>query len=209
MADGPATTDKELLDAWREGDTRAGEILLERHLMEVYRFFQSQLRQSGLGADPEDLAQRTFEACVTGRDRVHTDFRGYLFGIARHELRREWQRRRARGEVITPSMAGVLDGRTSPSGVVARSQERQAFLRAIDDLPAEHAAVLLRFYWEDRSIQEIAHELGIAVGTVKSRLFRGKAQVRDRLLELDMPSDLRTATERRLVSRKILTEDSE
>jgi RNA polymerase sigma-70 factor (ECF subfamily) len=209
MADAPATTDKELLDAWREGDTKAGEVLLERHLMAVYRFFQSQLGQSGLGADPEDLAQRTFEACVTGRDRVHTDFRAYLFGIARHELRREWHRRRTRGEVITPSMAGVFDGRTSPSGAVARSQERETFLRAIDDLPAEHAAVLLRFYWEDRSIQEIAHELGIAIGTVKSRLFRGKALVRDRLLALEMPPDVRMATERRLVSRKILAEDDE
>lgn len=191
-------TDLELLEAWRAGESRAGDELVGRYVDPVVRYFQSHLRDSPRGTEPRDLAQRTFEACIAGRDRVHTDFRGYLFGIARHELMREWKRRRVGGDVVSPSEAGLRYDGTSPSRAVARVDEQRLLLELLQTLPVEYSAVLVRFFWEEHAIAEIARDLGIAPGTVKSRLHRGKALLKEKLLETALPADVRESTARRL-----------
>lgn len=183
--------DGALLDAWRSGDKAAGEELFRRHFVAVYRFFAKNLRASGRAADAEDLTQRSFEACVTGRDRVRGDFRGYLFGVARRQLFGELKQRHVRGATVTPSDAGIRDVHTSPSGAVARLDEQKIFVVALEGLPTEFRAVIERFYWEEQPITAIAKELGVAPGTVKSRLFRGKALLRERLEQLRAPSEVR------------------
>ena len=190
--------DSSLLDAWREGDAHAGNELLRRHFVAVYRFFSANLSQAGRDVDPEDLTQRTFEACITRRDAVQTDFRAYMFGVARRLLYLEWKRRRGSGDVITPSAAEVRDVRTSPSLAIARLDEQKVFLKALERLPAEFRAVLERFYWEERPIAEIATELGIALGTVKSRLFRGKAMLREELMNSQAPAAVLESAVQRL-----------
>lgn len=194
MAASETKSDVELLEAWRSGDAHSGDDLLRRHFVSVYRFFDANLGGAGVGADAEDLTQKTFEACIAGRDRVRTDFRAYLFGIARRQLMREWERRRSRGDQVTPSQAGIRDVRTSPSAAVARLDQQQLFVRALELLPLEFKAVLERFYWEDKTIPEIEVDLGIAKGTVKSRLFRGKAMLKERLTRLGVPTALRDST---------------
>jgi RNA polymerase sigma factor (sigma-70 family) len=182
--------DEALLEAWRAGDKDAGDELLRRHFVGVYRFFSKNLPDSGRGADPEDLTQRTFEACVSGRDRVYGDFRGYVFGVARRQLYLEFKRRRSQGDVISPSEAGIRDVHTSPSAAVARLDEQKIFLVALGQLPPEFRGVIERFYWEERPIVEIAEELGIPPGTVKSRLFRAKALLREQLEQLRAPPEV-------------------
>jgi RNA polymerase sigma-70 factor (ECF subfamily) len=181
--------DEELLAAWRAGESGAGDELLRRHFAAVYRFFAANVAESGRGLDPEDLTQRTFEACITNQDRIHSDFRGYLFGIARRQLYLEWKRRSERGEVVSPSAAHVHDVHTSPSAAVARLDEQRLFLRALARVPPEFRTVLDRFYWAEQPIATIAAELGIAVGTVKSRLFRGKGMLRDALVRAGKGGD--------------------
>ena len=179
-----------MLDAWRSGDKAAGEELFRRHFVAVYRYFLKNLRNTGRGPDAEDLTQRTFEACVTGRDRVQGDFRGYLFGIARRQMFLEFKQRQTRGDIVAPSEAGIRDVHTSPSGAVARLDEQKIFLVALEGLPTEFRSVIERFYWEEQPITVIAQELGVATGTVKSRLFRGKALLRERLEQLRAPAEV-------------------
>jgi len=207
LGDTGEATDLELLETWRAGDTAAGDELLKRHFASVVRYFESHLHDPMRGTEPRDLAQRTFEACIAGRDRVQTDFRGYLFGIARHELIREWKRRRDSDPLITPSEAGVPHPGTSPSRAVARVDEQRLLLEVLDRLPLEYSAVLVRFFWEERTIAEIAGDLGIAPGTVKSRLHRGKALLKEHLLETALPPDLRESATSRLEARAL--EDDE
>lgn len=66
--------DVALLQAWREGDGHAGDALVTRHYKSVLRFFELRTRAA------EDLTQRTFLACVEGRDRIQlaNGFRAYL-----------------------------------------------------------------------------------------------------------------------------------
>lgn len=179
--------DGALLEAWRAGDRDAGDDLLRRHFLGVFRYFSAHP-----GVDAEELTQRTFEACIAARDRVRDQFVAYLFGIARNQLLREWERKGYRGDPISPSNVSLRDLRTSPSMRVAKLDEQMLFARGLASLPREFASVLELFFWEDRSIQEIADRLGIAPGTVKSRLFRGKALLRTWLDEGAQKADLRT-----------------
>jgi len=184
-------TDVELLVAWRAGDKNAGNALLQRHFVSVYRYFEA-----NVGDDVEDLTQRTFEACIAARDRLRDDasFRAYLFGIARKQLLRHFERGYPKGTTVSPSQVPIRDVRTSPSGAVARLDHQQLLLRGLAEIPLEFKSVLELFYWEDKKIPEVAEELGIAIGTVKSRLFRGKALLKELVKTTDAPPDLRNST---------------
>jgi RNA polymerase sigma-70 factor (sigma-E family) len=86
----------------------------------------------------------------------------------------KWGRRRSSGErpaPISPDAVAALD--TSDDVAVA-----DGVRRALATLPLEQRAVLVLRYYEDRSEDDIAHLLGIAPGTVKSRASRGLAALR-------------------------------
>ena len=63
--------------------------------------------------------------------------------------------------------------------------------------------MLERFYWEERPIAEIAIELGVALGTVKSRLFRGKAMLREELMNSQAPAAVLESAVQRLDALEI------
>jgi RNA polymerase sigma factor (sigma-70 family) len=76
----------------------------------------------------------------------------------------------------------------SPSRLFAFAQERRILLRALFQLPPEFRKVLTLLYWDGCSVEDIAEELDIPVGTVKSRLARGRAALKEQLLTMKLPS---------------------
>lgn len=201
MGDASQTEDAALLDAWRGGDRDAGEQLLVRHFSTVFRYFRARLPASAV-EDAEDLTQRTFEACVAGRERVHSDIRAYIFGVARRQLLREWKRRRVRGEAITPSQAELEAQQPGPSSAMRAADSWQVLSDAMSRMPVEFASVLERFYLESQTIEQIANELEIAKGTVKSRLFRGKAMLRKAIEAVESRPKIRETSFAHLDSRE-------
>ena len=110
---GPMRSDAELLAAWRAGDAPAGNELVRRHFMAVYRFFVNKVSH-----DVDDLIQRTFLACVEGRDRFRADssLKAYILGIARNQLLMHLRQRQRRENPIAPSDLVVADVLGSPVG---------------------------------------------------------------------------------------------
>ncbi len=174
----PAPSDYELLAAWRGGDDEAGNLLVQRHVATLYRFFANKVNEG-----MEDLAQRTLLACVEARDRVDQDrsFRAYLLGIARNLLLRHYRHamRDARAERLQKASVEEIVG--SPSRDLAVKQERKLLLRALRQLPVDAQVVLELYYWEAMTIAEIAVVLQSPEGTIKSRLSRGKAVLREKI----------------------------
>ena len=187
MAD--ATDDAELLAAWRDGDRSAGDELVRRHVDAVRRFATAYSPQ-----DAEELTQRTFAACVEGRDRIRdgTSVRAYLLGTARRLLMKSWDAKKKRA-VTTPSRIGLASPGTTPTQRLRREDERRLFGQALANLAEEFRETVQRFYLDEQPIKEIADELGIAVGTVKSRLSRGREQLRQQILALAAPDDQRNS----------------
>ena len=177
----PQPTDRELLEAWRAGDRSAGERLIRRHFADVHAYFTRRAARLHPGLEPGELAQRTFAAMVAARDRFDGEFRPYLFGIARIQLRRAYAELVARADQVTPSKLGLSDPRSSISRIFARRQEVARIAAAIAQLPEEFRSVLEAYYVKGRSIDAISVALGIPKGTVKSRLSRGRGHLRRRL----------------------------
>jgi len=85
-----------------------------------------------------------------------------------------WWRRRWRGEVPTERLPEHAAG-----DAFASSDRRDALRTALEKLPKRQRAIVVLRYHEDMSETQVAHALGISVGTVKSQASRALAKLRD------------------------------
>ncbi|NVB41250.1 sigma-70 family RNA polymerase sigma factor [Pseudenhygromyxa sp. WMMC2535] len=173
MTDPAELDDTACLEAWRAGDRAAGQQLFARYYEPVARFFANKV-----GDASADLIQRTFLACVEGmtRFRAEGSFRSYLFAIAYRQLCRHYRDRNGDRIDLQTISACALD--PSASGILVEREELRLFLAGLREIPLELQVVLELHYWEQCSVAEIAMSLEIPEGTVKSRLRRGREQLR-------------------------------
>jgi RNA polymerase sigma-70 factor (ECF subfamily) len=183
--------ERQLLTAWRAGDCSKGQALFERYFDCMYRFFSTKVD----GADVADLVQRTFLACVEASDsfRGEASVRSFFFGIARNQLRR-YYRTRSRSLDLDFGVSSVADLAPSPSSALARGQRAQLLAEALRHIPVDLQIALELRYVEGLRGPELASALAIPEGTVRSRLRRGLAAVRERVETLSQsPEECRRA----------------
>lgn len=166
--------DQTLLDAWRAGDTSAGDRLFVRHFPVVDRFFRHKVS----AGDIEDLTQRTFMICVERPDGFQglSSFRTYLLGIA-HNLLREHYRASARGRWEEVDGVSVVDLGAGPSTLIGAREEQRLLLEALRSVPLECQVVLELHFWERMSGSQIAEVLGVGENTARTRLRRARLRV--------------------------------
>jgi RNA polymerase sigma-70 factor (ECF subfamily) len=151
--------------------------LLEAYIPGLRRFAQALLRGDRERAD--DLVQDTLERALSSwrRRRVEGELRGWLYTILYNRFLsdREREKRRsayhALAEIIEDELPGVEGGQHS-------ALEYRDFLRAFATLPEEQRSVLLLIGVEDLSYEEATRVLGVPIGTVMSRLSRGRERLR-------------------------------
>lgn len=170
--------DLKLLDRWCGGDEAAGNALFKRHFAAVYRFLEHKV-----DGDADEVVQDTFLACVRARDRFRrqSTFRTYLFAIARHTLYAHLRRRSSHGTTIDFDEISIATITTSARGKLARGQDRTRLLTALRDLPVEQQLILELHYWEGLDGDQLAEVFDVAEATTRSRLFRARAALRERL----------------------------
>ncbi len=173
--------DLELLEAWRGGDRHAGEQLFERHFDAVARFFRNKVN-SGI----DDLIQRTFLACVEGKDRFRGEasFRTFLFAVAHNVLGKHYRSKRRHGDRIDFGVTSVHDLAPSPSVVIAKHHEHRVLLQALRRIPLEHQIVLELYYWERQTAAEVAQVLDVPEGTARTRIRRAKQLLEEQMKRL-------------------------
>lgn len=174
-------SDIELLEAWRAGDRSAGSTLFERHFDSICRFFANKVDR-----DVDDLVQKTFIACVEGKERFrgHSSFRTYLFGVAHNVLRSTLRTRKRESDRLDFGVTSVFDLGLSPTRLLATGGEQMLMLQALRRIPVEHQLVLELYYWEDLEASELAEVLELPEGTVRSRIRRAKQLLEEQLRAL-------------------------
>ncbi|MCH9688428.1 MAG: sigma-70 family RNA polymerase sigma factor [Deltaproteobacteria bacterium] len=180
--------DAALLARWRDGDREAGAALFRRHYDVVVRFFVNKV-----SADEQpDLIQRTFLACVEGRERVRGGdrFRNYLLGIAFRQLYKHYDRRRGERARLDFGTVSVADLDPSPSQVAASQDEQRLLLAALRQIPVEYQVALELVYWEGYSAARLAEVLEVPLGTAKTRIRRGRQLVEAELKVLATSASL-------------------
>ncbi len=173
----PAAADRaeerDWIDRARTGDTAAFRRLVERYSDRAYGLA---LRMLGSPSDAEEVAQDGFLRAwrALPRFRGESTFSTWLYRIVvRRALDRSatLKTRRARE---APLEAADAEAPVSGSPTVP-SVRLDRLLRSLSD--AQRAAVLL-YYYEDRSVEEVARALGLPVGTVKTHLHRARSFLR-------------------------------
>lgn len=174
-----ASVDDELtlLDRWRAGDATAGRDLFRRHFADIYRFFEHKV-----GADADDLSQRTFAACVASRDRfrAQSSFRTYLFAIARNELY-TYLRKLPRAEHVDFEETSIAELVTSIGSRLDRARAIEQLRGVLRELPAEQQVLLELHYWHDLDAGALAEVFEVPPGTIRVRLTRARAALRSRM----------------------------
>ncbi|SPF42322.1 RNA polymerase, sigma-24 subunit, RpoE [Candidatus Sulfotelmatobacter kueseliae] len=149
-------------------------------------------------ADAADTTQDVFLKVFRGMKHFHgeSSLKTWIYRIALHEAanrRRWWFRHKARETSIEPSepeapngmdrtmQAALTDHADSPFDNVAHHEVQQRVEQELRGLPEPYRTTLILRDLEDMSYEEIAEVLEISLGTVKSRLTRGRELLRQRL----------------------------
>jgi RNA polymerase sigma-70 factor, ECF subfamily len=151
--------------------------LLEEHIPGLRRFARALLHGDREAAD--DLVQDSLERALSRwhQRRREGDLRGWIYTILYHRFITDRYRLRRRGE--HKSLSEVQEAeQPGVDGDQDRALARRDLMRGLATLPEEQRAVLLLVGVEDFSYEEAARILELPIGTVMSRLSRGRERLR-------------------------------
>jgi RNA polymerase sigma-70 factor, ECF subfamily len=166
------------------------------------------------GSDPADVTQEVFVKIYRGISGFHGDasLRTWIYRIALHEAsnQRRWWSRHRRQEVTIEAETGdssegqplcikdtLVDEHESPFELAAHSEMRHKVEAALREIPEPFRAVVVLRDLEGFAYEEIGEILDVNLGTVKSRLMRGRAHLKAQLaqyVEESRKQPSRTAT---------------
>ncbi|MGB1016122.1 MAG: RNA polymerase sigma factor [Nannocystaceae bacterium] len=175
-------SDRELFDAWADGDTNAGNLLFERYYPKIYKFFQSKIN-TGV----EDLVQKTFEGLVKARHRFRGDAKvqTYLFQIARNQLAKAYRTKSNTPDLDT-GITSLNDLGPSLSTQIAAKADYRLLLEALRRLPIDDQIILELYHFEGMSGPQVAAVLGLGIPAVRGRIRRATARLE--ALAAELPS---------------------
>jgi RNA polymerase sigma-70 factor (ECF subfamily) len=169
----------------RSGDARAFGRLVERY---QGRLLNAVTRTVGRQPEAEDIVQeafmRAFEAIE--RFRQHSTFYTWLYRIAFNlvaSMHRQHRHLPNPGEAV-PIEEVEADGTTNPGAHAEANEQRRRVQQAINELPETFRVPLVLREIEGMNYGEIGEVLRIPVGTVKSRIYRARVDLRDKLRDL-------------------------
>ncbi len=176
-------SDRALLDRWRTGDADAGKALFERHFDSIFGFFETKCSR-----DADDLVQSTFLALLKARDqfRGESSFRTYLFTIARNELYHLLRTRQRKDSKLDFELSSIAELVTTPGTKLARNQDHQRMVEAMQRMAVDQQMLLELHYWEDMDIAALGEVFDAPAATIRTRLHRARKALRG-LLERGAP----------------------
>jgi RNA polymerase sigma-70 factor, ECF subfamily len=171
--------------AARQRDDRPAEERFEAEAMpHLNDLFRTALRMTGERGSAEDVIQEVYLQAWRSFDRFEagTNCRAWLYKILFHCVshhRRKWFR-----FPLLKESEEFLEANLAQPDTVATHITDSEILKALDELPLEFRSVLLLVDVEEFAYKEVAGILGIPIGTVMSRLSRGRGLLRKRLAGL-------------------------
>lgn len=169
-------TDEQLIESMRSGDEEGFRELYQRHHADLFRF---SWHMSGSRHLAEEVVQETFLVLIRKPDAWVVDrgaVRSFLFGIARNQVMRRIDQHYRLDEEIRD-----IRDRQDIFEDVARNQQILAVRKAVLALPSLYREAVVLCDMEEMSYEVAAHIQGCAVGTIRSRLSRGRQMLAEKL----------------------------
>ncbi|RMF45094.1 MAG: sigma-70 family RNA polymerase sigma factor [Anaerolineae bacterium] len=182
--------EERIIERATQGDSEAFGILYERYVSQIYNYIYYRV---GNVHDAEDLTERVFMRAMKHIRNYHNrglPFSAWLYRIA-HNLVANWYRDTSRRkEIPIHDIIPVPAGEDHPESSVLATEEREALLKVIRDLPPERQQLLILKFVERLSNAEIGRIMGRTEGAIKSLYHRTLISLRDEIGNHDLFQDL-------------------
>jgi len=174
------------------------------------QLYKTALRMTRSVADTEDLIQETYLKAYRYYEGFEegTNLKAWLFRIMKNNFINAYRKRKATPQQVeldefrdSNDELAAVEMRLGDAGpeVGAVTEELDADLaRAIDSLPHDYKMALLLVDIQGHSYQEVAELLAVPVGTIMSRLYRGRAKIEKALLTYGKNNNYLTAAPKKL-----------
>ena len=167
--------DAKILDLMKNGDDDALVMIYQQNRKAIVSLV---IKNNGSSDDAEDVLQDSviilWERVQSGRFEYTAKLSTFLFAIAKNV----WSRKRVRRQRETPTefQSDILDsGDTSQLDLMVESERSQTVASALEKLGDPCKTLLLLYYWEEKSQEDIAAQMGFAnAATVKSKKYTCK-----------------------------------
>lgn len=183
----PDPTDEELIARSKEGDDDAFGEFVRRHTPSVHRWMARAVGED----DADDMTQDVFLRAYRGlpRFRQQAPPRAWLAAIADNAIKNRYRSKSRFRRIFAPdpspdALADRAAGSASPEDDARADESRTSVRDALQKLPVEFRLPVVLRDLEEWSYEEIAVSLELPIGTVKSRIARGRGQLRAILLPL-------------------------
>lgn len=166
------TDERLLIEAAQRDPLRFAE-LYENNFERVYAFVAYRVRDRD---EAQDLTAEVFHQALAGIQRFEwrgLPFAAWLLGIAARIVADRWALLGKRQEVPADEL--------EQAGIDAAIEQRAMLFQLVDALPADQRQVINRRFVDQRSVREIAQELGRSEGAVKQLQFRALQTLRNRM----------------------------
>lgn len=176
-------SDKKLITIFLNGNDKAFEVLLSRHLKPIYNFLY---RLTGDRSSVEDLAQEVF--IKVWKNLSHFDrtknFRVWIFTIAKNTAYDFLKKKKSIPFSFFEDKEGnsqfdnIVDDKLDPNAILENADLRKDLEKKLQKIPKNYRLILLLRYKDDFSLSEIADILKIPYNTVKSQHQRALQHLR-------------------------------
>ncbi len=174
-------SDAELIKLHKKGDPAVFEIIVRRYEQELFQFLFRFLRSR---AAAEDVFQEAFLQVHNAIDKFDTsrNFRPWLFTVAANKARDYLRKQKGAKASLSANLSDDGDGRGAsfidlmqgdspmPDESVEAAEVREQVRQIVSQLPDHLREILLLGYFHKLPYKKIAEQLGVPLGTVKSRL---------------------------------------
>ena len=165
----------------KAGESAAWDVLFRRYQLPLYAYIFELVRDEQTSLD---LVQEAFVNAVRHIGSLRDDerFGSWLFGIAHQRCLQQWRRQHRESSAHEKLIDTPVEYDDGPFELLIREEQEIEFMKLLNQLPVPLRAVLLLYFVEDFSIEEIARITDAQPGTVKSRMHYAKKAFR-KLLE--------------------------
>ena len=175
-------TDEKLIQGLRRGQRDALHRTIDRYSGYAAAVARNVLGERATREDLEEIVADVFVALWRAAERLDESrpLTGYLAVIARHAAIDRLRRLRPESPLPEDDLLAA-DETQQPETEALRRDRAQMLRRALLELPTDDREIFMRFYYYRQSVREIAAEMQRNESTIKARLSRGRAKLRDKL----------------------------
>ncbi|MEW9701341.1 RNA polymerase sigma factor [Paenibacillus sp. SI8] len=179
-------TDEQLIERVRQGHSDAYRVLVERHKSYIYTLVYRMVEHKETA---EDLTQEVFVKLFRSLSnfRGEAKFTTWLYRMTTNLVTdyRRSQKRRPYDALLDKMKGWLSDTREQPEEKLLLKDDQERMQALLSELPDKYRLIMYLFHYKQLTYQEMSVVTGLPVKTLETRLYRGKAMLKEKWLEVN------------------------